>query len=338
MARHRYAGDYIQTLATPGLQGARAYRLNHLGKLLKMKTGFINKAQGLCGYIFSSDGDTLSFSVFLNDYHINHKEAANIVDSIITLAAKWYNRERSSLDRADMLYSSDDIPDNYFERLIYFSKRLENTPYFLGPTGEGRNGNKDINPRIDLTRFDCVTYMEHTMALAMSRQTESLLPSLNNIRYFRGPPNYSTRKHFFVEDWIKKSPDYVKLFRFPSDTTLSRTMGKKRFFKSKGISFKGRNPITSLSYLPYDKALEMIKNWNFGRRFLGVGFVTNRINWLWVTHTGFLDATSNGKPKLRHASSIYKKVVSENFEDYLIKRKGKCDGVLFFEFVNQSVL
>jgi len=82
----------------------------------------------------------------------------------------------------------------------------------------------------------------------------------------------------------------------------------------------------------------MMDNWSYGKRFLGVGFVTNNIPWLWVTHTGFLDATKEGKPKLRHASSLKKRVVTEDFKDYLLRRKGKCAGVFFFEFINRPIL
>ncbi|MFC1586364.1 D-alanyl-D-alanine carboxypeptidase/D-alanyl-D-alanine-endopeptidase [Fibrobacterota bacterium] len=338
MARHCYADDYMQTMVTPGLHGVRSLRLRNLGEVLKVKTGYINQVQGLCGYLFSSDNDTLAFSIFFNDYSMNPRKASNFVDSLAATMAGWYNHDRRSRAMAEAFYADRDVPETYFDRLIYFSKKLEGSPYFLGPTGEGLGARIDPNPVIDITRFDCVTFIESVMALAMSKTYDTLLSSLTRIRYFDYPPSYLTRKHFFVEDWIGKSPGYVKPFRFPGDTTLSRTTGKKRFFKMKQLDYPKKDPTTPLSYLPYGKALKMVETWTYGKRFLGVAFVTEEIDWLWVTHTGFLDATGKGPPLLRHASSTGGQVLTENFSDYLLRRKGKCAGVFFFEFENRPVL
>ncbi|MBF0430629.1 MAG: D-alanyl-D-alanine carboxypeptidase/D-alanyl-D-alanine-endopeptidase [Fibrobacteria bacterium] len=336
MVGHKNGTDYIQTLATPGVHGASARRLSHLRGLVKFKTGFINNVQGLCGYIFTGDNDTLSFSIFLNDYSAPDFKAKKSIDTLITFIANWYNKELISIERANRLYKSKDIPEHYLDRLVYFSKKLEGAPYYPGPTGEGRGAKVEPKPLIDLHRFDCVTYIESAMALAMNSSTKTLMPSLNNIRYIDSTVNYQSRKHFFVEDWIKQSPDLVRIFRFPGDTTASRTTDKIKFFKLKNQPPPANNPVTSLSYLPYDKALELMENWSYGKLFLGVGFVTS-LDWLWVSHTGFLDATKTGKPKLRHASLKHKKVIAEDFREYLLSRKGKCLGVFFFEFEDKTV-
>jgi hypothetical protein len=89
--------------------------------------------------------------------------------------------------------------------------------------------------------------------------------------------------------------------------------------------------------MPYDKALQMMTNWTHGERFLGVAFVTD-IPGLDVTHTGFLLADGKNPPMLRHASQLKEKVVTMPFREYLESRKGKCAGVLFFEFLNPPAL
>ena len=41
---------------------------------------------------------------------------------------------------------------------------------------------------------------------------------------------------------------------------------------------------------------------------------------------------------LRHASQLLNKVVTQPFKEYLDTRKGKCAGVLFFEFLTPTAL
>jgi hypothetical protein len=52
-----------------------------------------------------------------------------------------------------------------------------------------------------------------------------------------------------------------------------------------------------------------------------------------VTHTGFLVADGKSPPVLRNASQLLHKVADMPFKEYLDGRKGKCAGVLFFEFL-----
>ncbi len=332
MARHPLSGEFINTLATPGIHGVRAQRLKHLQHTAKIKTGFINGVQGVCGYIYSADGDTLAVGVFLNNYHIPHKKASNLVDSIFSGISAWYNMESASIEKAAHFYADTSQPSVFLDRMLYFSKQLEGTPYNLGPTGEGRYSHFEAKPIFNLDSMDCVTYIESVMALSLSPGPEGIMPVIKDIRYINGIVSYENRKHFFIEDWLLGNPHYVKLFRFPNDTTHIKYTGKIRFFNSKGLSAPHNDPVTPLSYVPYDQALDIASNWTYGRRLLGVGFITD-ISWLWVTHTGFLEATSKGAPKLRHASSKSHKVVTEDFYQYLKSRKGKCQGVMFFEFM-----
>ena len=335
MAKSPYAKEYIQSLATPGVHGIKKIRLKNLGKKLKIKTGYIDPVQGLVGYLFTSEKDTIVFSMFLNNYTVPKMQAEAFIDSLISRVANWYHREEPSLQYAQKLYSKS-LPTNYQDRLIYFSKVLEGKPYKLGPTGEGTEGVVDPKPLLNLLEFDCVTYIESVMALAMSSNSDQIIPQLNAIRYFSDSISYTTRKHFFIEDWIYKSPEYVQTVHFPGDTTHVRTTGKQFFFNLKNLPFLEENPSTSLSYVPYQKALLLLDNWDSNKPykpFLGVAFVTPKPKWIWVSHTGFLDATEGGNPKLRHASSKNKQVITQDFKEYLISRKGKILGVYFFEFI-----
>ncbi len=338
MARHKYSKDYISSLAAPGMDGATGRRLRPYMKtnLVRFKTGSISGVQGLCGYVFGIDGDTLATTLFINEFQGSPESAQRLLDSLLMRVALWYNKERPALIEAHHLLARSDVPSGYIERLKYFSHALEEKPYFLGPTGEGRFGNLEPAPILDLTRFDCVTYIETVLALALSRETRDVLPWLMKLRYKSDTVEFSTRNHYFVQDWLKKNASLTRVYRFPGDTLIHKPIDKIKFFQSKKLPSPASNPICDIAFLPYAKALDLMAHWTYGDKFLGVAFVTDLAG-LDVTHTGFLVVDDKGVPQLRNASQLKNKVTTMPFKDYLDLRKGKCAGVLFFEFLPPTI-
>jgi PBP4 family serine-type D-alanyl-D-alanine carboxypeptidase len=333
MAKHRYVKDYINSLASPGLDGATGRRMRpYMQKnLLRYKTGSISGVQGLCGYAFGIDGDTLAAALFINEFRGSPEAASRLMDSLLVHVALFYNKERPALIEAHKLLGRPDAPTAYLDRLKFFSQALQERPYFLGPTGEGRFGRIEATPLVDLDRFDCVTYIESAMSLALSRQPKDVLPRILSLRYRSDTVDYPTRNHYFVEDWLKNNATLVRVVRFPGDSLLKKPIDKIKFFASKQLPVPAANPVADIPFMPYAKALDMMAHWTFGEKFLGVAFVTD-IAGLDVTHTGFLVADGKNPPLLRNASQIQHKVVDMPFKEYLEARKGKCAGVLFFEF------
>jgi D-alanyl-D-alanine carboxypeptidase/D-alanyl-D-alanine-endopeptidase (penicillin-binding protein 4) len=334
MARHRYARDYITSLASPGLDGATGRRMRPYMQtnLLRYKTGSISGVQGLCGYAFGVDGDTLAAALFINDFRGSPESASRLMDSLLVHVALFYNKERPALIEAHKLLNRADAPADYMDRLKFFSAALRDKPYFLGPTGEGRFGRIEATPVLDLDRFDCVTYIESSMSLALSRQARDMLPRLLALRYGSDTIDYPTRNHYFVEDWLRNNASLVRVVRFAGDSLLKKPIDKIKFFSSKQLPAPLANPVADIAFMPYDKAMAMMSNWTYGEKFLGVAFVTD-IPGLDVTHTGFLVADGKNPPLLRNASQLLHKVADMPFKEYLESRKGKCAGVLFFEFL-----
>ncbi len=334
MARHRYVQDYIASLASPGLDGATGRRLRPYMQtnLIRYKTGSIGGVSSLCGYAFGIDGDTLTAALFINDYHGSSEGAARLMDSLLVHVALFFNKERPALIEAHKLLSRPDAPTAYLDRVKYFSQALQDRPYFLGPTGEGRFGRIEPAPLVDLSRFDCVTYIESSMSLALASQPRDVLPRILALRYGSDTVDYPTRNHYFVEDWLRHNAPLVRVVRFPGDSLLKKPIDKQKFFASKKLPSPTVNPVAEIAFMPYGKALEMMSNWTFGEKFLGVAFVTD-IAGLDVTHTGFLLADGKNPPILRNASQLLHHVADMPFKEYLEGRKGKCAGVLFFEFL-----
>jgi D-alanyl-D-alanine carboxypeptidase/D-alanyl-D-alanine-endopeptidase (penicillin-binding protein 4) len=323
---------YINSLATPGISGTRRGRLASIesSDQFRFKTGFINNVQALAGYLFTPLDDTLSLVLFTNGYQVPDDSARNVLDTLWAITARHFSRESQSLQEARTLFRLYTGVDSLQQRLRSFSESLLGRPYLLGPTGEGAGSAVEPKPIINLHEFDCVTYMEHVMALAYAQNEDSILAQLQKIRYRSDTLSYETRNHYFVEDWLKDNANYIKNVNFPMDTVGMRVMDKKSFYSSKGLQWPKANPETNLRYLTYDQALAWSRT-SKNPNIYGVGFIGNSKN-IWVTHTGFVLTNDTGSAVLRHASSLGKKVLDQSLEDYLISRKGKCQGIVLFEF------
>lgn len=87
-------------------------------------------------------------------------------------------------------------------RIVQITDKLIGLPYKLSPLGEGKGIDPDPLIRYDL--FDCTTFVETVgaMALAGTTQEKKVLPFLNEIRYWKGIPDFTERNHFISLDWI----------------------------------------------------------------------------------------------------------------------------------------
>ncbi len=334
MQKHPKADLFYRSLAVPGISGVSGKRLPSLKykNRVRFKTGFVNFTQGLVGYIQTSTNDTLSVALYLNEYKMDDWNAQKMMDSLWCEIVYHYNQEQESVLKARELWHS--VHDTvYHSRLDTFSALLKGEPYVAGPTGEGVLGTVEQKPLINMRGFDCVTFIESAMALARAHTADSILSELTKIRYKDSQIYYSMRKHYFIEDWIRSSPELVSQLRIQGDTLGVREMDKKGFYESKNWQYKYENPQTELNYLPLDSAIDIYGSDHGGEeRILGVGLV-GKYPKIWVTHTGFLVLKPGKKPIFRHASFTNKKVEDVPFAEYLKTRVGSIIGIVLFEFI-----
>lgn len=86
------------------------------------------------------------------------------------------------------------------ERLRVVSEPFLGAPYALSPLGEGEG--PDPDPRIRYDAFDCTTFVETTVALALADDVEEAERLLDLIRYKGGQPGFLERRHFPEAEWI----------------------------------------------------------------------------------------------------------------------------------------
>lgn len=89
------------------------------------------------------------------------------------------------------------------KRLDLISKIFMGLPYGQGgPLGEGPEGRYDQDPLYRFDTFDCTTYVETIMALALARDINEFEEHLDKIRYENGEIDYLKRNHFTDLQWI----------------------------------------------------------------------------------------------------------------------------------------
>ncbi|MDP2342574.1 MAG: DUF1460 domain-containing protein [Deltaproteobacteria bacterium] len=85
-------------------------------------------------------------------------------------------------------------------RLVEVTQPFLDAPYVLSPLGEGAG--VDPDPRLRFDAFDCTTFVETAMALALASDLDDARVVLDHIRYKSGVVDYAARRHFPEAEWI----------------------------------------------------------------------------------------------------------------------------------------
>jgi hypothetical protein len=134
------------------------------------------------------------------------------------------------------------------DRMIALSNYFLGRPYFLGPAGEGDDGDLDKKPLSTWELFDCVTFIEAVMALAQinprsrsnSLNLETYYENIKKIKYHSDEISFLTRNHFTELDWIP----YLNQTEILKDVTRSvyyfapskyKVIDKHQWFMNKTI-------------------------------------------------------------------------------------------------------
>lgn len=335
MARHPKGSYYINSFAGPGI-GTGGKRMLDLPYpwLTRFKTGFIGEVHGLVGYIYTLDGDTLAVAMYLNETGKNpDAQLKDALDTLWTRLVYRANDSYASFMKMKQMWLGAQNVAGLTARLEYFSRLMKGTPYKLGPMGESYLDSIENKPLVYMDSVDCVTYLEHVLAMALSPNENEIFNMLQKIRYKGGKIGYVNRKHYLLADWVSDSK-FARVMQVPGDTVVKRTMPKQNFFKAKKIKYETPDAPMDLRYLPYNRAVEMASKPYAGPLMVtGVAFVASA-NDLDATHTGFVIFRNGELPKLRHAA-WKKQVIELSLKDYLASRKGKLPGITLFEFLKQ---
>lgn len=91
-------------------------------------------------------------------------------------------------------------------RLRLVTEPFLGAPYVLSPLGEGAG--VDADPLLRFDAFDCTTFVETAMALALTDELPAARKLLDELRYRAGKVDYLARRHFPEAEWI---PELIAL-------------------------------------------------------------------------------------------------------------------------------
>lgn len=185
-------------------------------------------------------------------------------------------------------------------------------PYVSDPLGEG--GGIDPDPIARYDAFDCLTFTEEVLALALAGDPIQASQIRKDLRY--GPENaisYLNRRHFMELQWIpgvirdgwlrdatSEYGDVVLLEKTVTSETWRSWQPRKRFAHTDEELPKGQ---MRLEVLPLATAREVANRIRPGSVVLTVRTDRPSIP-IWVTHVSLVVPDPSGKPQLRHATKI----------------------------------
>lgn len=260
------------------------------------------------------------------------------------------------------------------QRIEIQSATLLNTPYLEGALGEGSNGIYDQKPLYRFDYFDCETYVDTVMALALAKDLQDFRNKINQIRYKQGNVSFTQRNHFPSADWIpnNKRNGYIRELSYliaGQKTRVTRTQinlqnwyrnltpdriqisylnpqeKQARLFQLKkegGALYGSKN--VSIAYIP---VFELLQNPGLRQRiptgslifFVGHdSYLSSQIGTpMNVLHMSFA-IWNNGQLYCRMASSKAGRVLDVFFSDYLktYLSLGTLDGISVWSIIEQS--
>lgn len=114
----------------------------------------------------------------------------------------------SPREEAQAILDSVQNQGDLVTRLELISRRFLSLPYgHGGPLGEGPSGRYDQDPLYRFDTFDCTTYVETVVALALARSVDEFEQEQDRIRYEDGIVDYLKRNHYPSLQWIPNNVD-----------------------------------------------------------------------------------------------------------------------------------
>lgn len=188
-------------------------------------------------------------------------------------------------------------------RIDRISERLLGRPYVEGSLGGGPASPEEF--RVYLNAFDCVTFIETVLALALASTIDEFIDTSRRIRYEAGEIDWFRRNHYMV-DWVRNNEEcgFVKNLTSGSYTLGETcTLGLIAGLPSKTATFR---------YFPTENCAEVAELFETGDLIL---FVSTRET-LDVFHTGLL-VDREGRWLLRHATRAAGAVIEQELGDFM---------------------
>ena len=204
-------------------------------------------------------------------------------------------------------------------KIVKISEHFINTPYAANTLVGGPQKAEQLV--INLSAFDCFTFLDVVEALRRSSVVEDFYAQLKNVRYRNGTVAYAMRRHFF-SDWVAGDATPINDVTAAVGQGRAQAVVKQLNRRSDGTLWLPEITVVSreISYIPVGvidvQMLSLLQTGDY------VG-VYSELAGLDVSHTGLIVKSKN-KVMLRHASSRrgIERVVDEELVTYLQGKPG----------------
>jgi hypothetical protein len=149
--------------------------------------------------------------------------------------------ELNSVEAEQLLEEVSDT-SSLSERIERISARFLGRPYFANPLEGGPDAPEVF--KVSLEGFDCVTYIETTLALARSRAIDEFIVEMREMRYANGKIDFYHRNHYMV-DWVKNNEE--------RGIIKDVTTGQKAVVKTRTLSLIEALPRKTVSFRCFPK-------------------------------------------------------------------------------------
>ncbi len=216
------------------------------------------------------------------------------------MIAKKKDAANSSINRILQVFAKE---RDLSKRIDVISEHLMGCPYVVNSLGGGLDLPEQLTIKLD--GFDCVTYLETVLALALAKTSENFADYLRSIRYKNGELDWQKRNHYMVDWWRNNEKQSLiqNLTRGTEAIEKTRELNLVKGLQSKRTTFRVF-PKKNLK-----RVEKLIKTGDL------VCFSSTKKN-LDVFHAGIL-IRRNDKILLRHATRTAGKVIEQDLQEFL---------------------
>lgn len=209
------------------------------------------------------------------------------------------------------------------QRVVALAHMHLNQPYELYLLGEFPYETYDAQPLYSLDRSDCVVFVEHIYAMAMSASWEEFFWMLQRIRYKEGVIGVTTRNHYTEADWNPNNQwlvnDITGVLGGSHVLPYTQTINRTRFFKER---YKMDRPFElqqwNDTYIPKGIAAGGALDLRDGD-FINV--ISGMEGAAWASHVGLVVKGAHDELRILHSAEP--KVREESLESFIARYEAR---------------
>ncbi len=190
-------------------------------------------------------------------------------------------------------------------RVVALARQNLGQPYEIYLLGEAPFETIDDQPVFTFPKSDCVVFVEHTLAMALTKDLSSMLTMLQRIRYRDGHISLLTRNHYTEADWNLNNQWLVRDIsaEIGGEATASYSIrvDSAGFFR-KRYNLETDVPMRTVkqAYIPSAAVLSVADRLRPGDI---VQFVRGKDDSRWIGHFGLVSSVKPGEVRVIHSAS-----------------------------------